>query len=157
MDQPELMATRRGQVNGLCGAALPGVLSLVVALSVGLVPLRVELLAIAPPVDAGWEEVVEASITNTRPDLARLTFDSLVELPPVPVGSYRVRDCASGMAEAHDMVRSEGEHVMDRYLLQLWPAPPRPDAVLRQTSPVASYWHREAAAVPPPSSSEQAR
>ncbi|MGN6246697.1 MAG: hypothetical protein ACTHQ3_23890 [Motilibacteraceae bacterium] len=113
MDQPELTATGRGQVNGLCGAALPGVLSLVVALSVGLVPLRVELLDIAPP--------------------------------------------ASGMAEAHDMVRSEGEPVMDRYLLQLWPAPPRPDAVLRQTSPVASYWHRAAAAVPPPSSSEQAR
>lgn len=33
---------------------------------------------------------------------------------------------------------------IDRYLLQLWPAPMAPDAILRQTSEHAAYWHRVA-------------
>ena len=29
----------------------------------------------------------------------------------------------------------------DRYLLQLWPAEPAPDAVVREGSEIAAYWH----------------
>ena len=35
----------------------------------------------------------------------------------------------------------EGEEAPDRYLLQLWPAPQAPDAVVRQTGETAAYWH----------------
>ena len=35
----------------------------------------------------------------------------------------------------------DGETAPDRYLLQLWPAPPEPDAVVREGSESAAYWH----------------
>lgn len=37
--------------------------------------------------------------------------------------------------------RRRGEPPIDHYLIQLWPAPTAPDAVLRQTSDQAGYWH----------------
>ena len=36
----------------------------------------------------------------------------------------------------------DDEPVVDRFLLQFWPAEPRPDAVVRQTSDTAAYWHQ---------------
>lgn len=41
-EQPELLQTRQGQQNGLCGAAVPGALSLVTGLHTGEVPVSVE-------------------------------------------------------------------------------------------------------------------
>jgi hypothetical protein len=38
-------------------------------------------------------------------------------------------------------VRMDGEPALDRYILQLWPAPPAPDAVLQRGSEQAEYWH----------------
>jgi len=37
-----------------------------------------------------------------------------------------------------------GESTPDRYLVQLWPAPPEPDRVLATGSKTAAYWHRVA-------------
>jgi hypothetical protein len=37
--------------------------------------------------------------------------------------------------------RMEGEQEADRYLLLFWPAPPELDAVIKQTSGTAAYWH----------------
>ncbi len=37
--------------------------------------------------------------------------------------------------------RIEGEPEADRYLLLFWPAPPELDAVIKQTSETAAYWH----------------
>jgi hypothetical protein len=36
---------------------------------------------------------------------------------------------------------------MDVYGLWFWPAPPAPDAIIRQTSAVAAYWHTEIARI----------
>lgn len=39
--------------------------------------------------------------------------------------------------------------------LQLWPAPPEPDAVVKQTSGTAAYWHGFASDLPPPPTPEE--
>jgi len=153
---PDLGEARGGQRNGLCGAACPGVLSLVTSTTWGAVPLRVDVHDAPPPVDPAWQDVVEASLVTTTTALALHSFDHAVDLPPLPVaGSYRVRYSAQGMDDAHDMTRAAAEPVVDRYLLELWPAPPAPDAVLRCTSDAAAYWHRAAAETPPPPTPEQ--
>jgi hypothetical protein len=56
------------------------------------------------------------------------------------------------MDEAHDGTRSADEPEIDRSLLQLWPAPLRPDEIIRRGSRNADYWHGVAAstAAPPP-------
>lgn len=46
--------------------------------------------------------------------------------------------------------RAPTDSEIDRYLLQLWPALPAPDAVVRRGSENASYWHGVAAATDPP-------
>jgi hypothetical protein len=52
----------RGQSNGLCVVAEPGSLSLTIGLGSGEVPIVVEALEGAPPLEAKWEEVVEVSL-----------------------------------------------------------------------------------------------
>ena len=44
----------------------------------------------------------------------------------------------------------DDDPALDRYLLQLWQAPPAPDVVFRQTSEIAAYWHGVARETPPP-------
>ena len=65
--------------------------------------------------------------------------------------TYRVRYSATGMdrARRRDTLLA-GEPLLDRYLLQLWPAPPAPDSVIRETSRCAAYWHAHARTLPSP-------
>ena len=45
-------------------------------------------------------------------------------------------------AHAAEMLEDDAEP-LDYYALHFWPAPGRaPDAVLRQTSDIAAYWHQ---------------
>ena len=84
---------------------------------------------------------------------------------------YRVRYCAMGMDEGHDPFGghdpdelAEDDYTYmdqrpDRYLLCFWPEDAtggdpgdgvtRADAILRQTSGGAAYWHAWARALPP--------
>ncbi|WP_433733954.1 hypothetical protein ACQP0C_17585 [Nocardia sp. CA-129566] len=58
---------------------------------------------------------------------------------------YRVRYCAQGMDQARQKdTRLDDEPLLDRYLLQFWPALPEPDRVVRQTSEIAASWHDHA-------------
>ncbi|AKZ59682.1 hypothetical protein SAM23877_6637 [Streptomyces ambofaciens ATCC 23877] len=152
-DAPGTTPACAGQANGLCGAAVPGHLLLVTGLHTGRVGLTVEVHGAAPPLDDGWEDVVEASF---RPASA-----STVVLPPgdgplcaldlLPT-DHRVRYCGRGMdrvREEERAVREDGPPV-DHYLLQFWPAPPAPDLVVRQTSHSAAHRHRHARGLPPP-------
>lgn len=147
-----LIECRGGQVNGLCGAAEEGVLSLLFGTHTGQVPLRVELWTAAPPLDDDWEEVVEASFLVDGVDpLVLGTFDGGQDIGQPPPGNYRARFCGSGIDAAHDLTVMEDEQAADRYLLQLWPdATGRPDAIIRQTSEIAAYWHRTAQETPAP-------
>jgi hypothetical protein len=156
-DQPDLMETRAGQRNGLCGAAVPGVLSLITGLHTGEVPFTVQWHDAEPSLDAGWEDVVEASFTTTETKLALTSFQDYFELELPFIGSLRARYCATGMDAAHQRdTRMDGEPAVDRYLLAFWPADPADDAIVRQTSRHAAYWHREAQAVRLPSAEERA-
>ncbi|WP_290058980.1 hypothetical protein [Amycolatopsis solani] len=134
----DLHACFAGQRNGLCGAAVAGTLFLLTGRHTGEVEFTAEVHETAPP-DAGGEDVVEASFRAAGP--ARLVtwageewWD--LELPP---GDYRVRYSATGMDDGDGPESS---------LLQFWPAPPAPDAVVRQTSAAAAYWHGFARKLP---------
>jgi hypothetical protein len=149
-DMPDLSDSRRGQANGLCGAAVPGSLSVVTGTHTGPVPVRAELHDAEPPVGEQWEDVVEVSL-DVRPEEYWLSAFAWAEpVDGLPAGTHRARWCATGMDEAHDRTRLDGEPEIDRYLLQLWPALPAPDAVVRRGSENAGYWHGVAAATDPP-------
>ncbi len=149
--EDDLLEARGGQVNGLCGAESPGVLRMTTGLHTGTVPFDVEVLDTEPPVADEWQDVVEVSLTAPQCDYWLTTFDDGADLVLPVATSYRARYCATGMDEAKQGgVRMPDDPVIDRYLLQLWPASPRGDAVLRQTSQIAAYWHEVARTAPPP-------
>lgn len=56
-----------GQRNGLCGAAKTSRLVLITGPNVGDPPLRVEQHTSEPALDDRWEDVVEVSLTISRP------------------------------------------------------------------------------------------
>ena len=58
------------------------------------------------------------------------------DLPP---GPYRVRVCARGRDAGDE--NELADEAVDFYLIQLWPAPIEPDAILRVGSRSAEYWH----------------
>ena len=146
----------RGQVNGLCGAAEPGHLYMITGLHTGHVGFTVELHVEAPPIEDSWEEVVEASFRPTSETVALTEWGG--ESWPLALErmDYRVRYSASGMDQARQVdTRLEDEPILDRYLLQFWPAPPSADRVLKQTSAVAAYWHDRARQLPAPPTPEE--
>ena len=145
-DEPaDLMATRAGQRNGLAGAAVPGQLSLVTGLHTGDVPFAVGWHDTEPAIGDEWEDVVELSFRPRQADLVLQTFQDFSELRLPTVRNLRVRYCVTGMDAGHQTDTTlEGEPAPDRYRLQLWPAEPAPEVIVRQTSATAAYWHREA-------------
>jgi hypothetical protein len=133
----EMDKSFRGQTNGLCGGAVPGLLFLMTGTHTGDVGFRVELHDQEPPLDEQWEEVVEAALLAVEGEAGLAEWAGSDWHPlPMPPGDYRVRYSACGMDEGHQ--NEEG----DRYLLQLWPAPPAPDRIIRVTSANAAYWHK---------------
>ena len=139
-DYPDLAECFAGQSNGLCGAAMPGILFLITGLHTGEVGFTVQLHDAPPPMDDDWQEIVEASF---RPigEAALVGWGGAGCWPlDLRAASYRVRYCATGMDEARQLdTRMEEDQQADSYLLQFWPAPPEPDRVLKQTSDVAAY------------------
>ncbi|WNV88973.1 hypothetical protein [Umezawaea sp. Da 62-37] len=142
-----------GQRNGLCGAVEPGSLFLRIGLHTGDVGFAVQLHDRPPPVDEVWEDVVEVSF---RPEVGTLLLllcwggDGAWPLDLEPV-DHRVRFCARNMDHAQEgVIMVADDQVIDRYLLQFWPAPPEPDRVLKQTSDTAARKHRWARDLPPP-------
>lgn len=158
---PDLAACFAGQSNGLCGAAVPGVLFLNTGLHTGKVPFRAELHDGPPPSGDGWQEIVEVSFQPAG-ELVLAEWGGggtwPLELARIP---YRVRYCATGMNEGHDLdTRTDEDPAPDRYVLQFWPDPdgPAPDRIIRQTSEMAASWHAFARQQPPsPSPDEQAK
>lgn len=134
-----------GQVNGLVGAADPHGVYVNLGRRSGGSRIRV-VLRDAPPGEAGaeWEDVVEVSTTVPADaeagwlSWAGETGGALTGLAPT---DYRVRVNAKGRDAGSADEFAEG--VIDEYLIQLWPAPRQPDAILRTTSCNAEYWHRE--------------
>ncbi|KRA79913.1 hypothetical protein ASE09_17345 [Streptomyces sp. Root66D1] len=148
-----------GQTSGLCGAAVPGFLWLLTGSSDGRVGFTVEVHDHAPALDSRWEEVVEVSYrpVSAHTELVQWAWEARWGLDLEETG-YRVRYCALGMDPQHPVPDREGAAREERYLLQLWPAPPEPDRIVRQSSRRAAYWHGFARALPaPPSADEPVR
>lgn len=128
-----------GQSNGLCGAAKPGRLVFITGPNVGDPPLRVEERTDEPEIDDRWEDVVETSLTLSRPTTYRIvefSGESVGRPVSLAAGSYRVRYSAFGMDEARPGATDDA----DTYLVQLWPAPATRDRVVKETSESAAYW-----------------
>lgn len=140
-----------GQRNGLCGAAVEGKLLLITGLHTGTVGFTAELHDDEPPVDDTWEDVVEASYRPlVRPTLSGLDSSDSWDLE-LDLVDYRVRYSAWGMDAGHQAgPPMDGEPLVDRYLLQFWPARAAPDRVVKETSKQAAYWHKFARAQPTP-------
>ena len=134
-----------GQVNGLVGASDPDGVYINLARRSGGSPVSIVLMD-APPVDneASWEDVVEVSfILPEGQEMRWITWagESWGALGTIPPGSYRLRVSAKGRDQGH--ADEFSEHSVDAYLLQMWPAHPQPDTVLRTGSEDGRYWHGE--------------
>lgn len=145
-----------GQRNGLCGAAVPGHLYLTTGLHSGDVGLTVEVHEQEPPAPDHWEEVVEVSFQPVG-DTSVVGWGGGWSYPlDLTEPAYRVRYCASGMDQGRaEDTRLEFDPDAEWYLLQFWPGPPRPDAVIRQTSETAVMAHGYAQRLPPPPAAEE--
>lgn len=133
-----------GQVNGLVGAASDLGLYVNLARRSGGSPVRIVLAPEPSPADvASWEDIVEVSIAI--PVDAEVVWRTWAGEGggglDLPSGTYRVRVSACGRDAGHREEFAEG--AVDRYLMELWPAPVRPDAILQSTSADAAYWHRK--------------
>lgn len=148
VSDPELASV--GQLNGLCGAAVPGALLLTTGLHTGSTHFTVLRYDQEPPVDETWEEIVEVSYRPLGPPVNLVEWADEDRYPlELSVQDYRVRYCASGMDAASEAdVVMDDEPLLDRYLLQFWPAPIQPDAILKQTSETAAHWHQAWGAAP---------
>jgi hypothetical protein len=115
----------------------------------------VRLTVVLAPADPGaglrdYEDVVEISHRSTT---GRLTIAELGgtahTLPPLPgYGDYRLRYHARDAGTAYRTATSD--HVIDRYLLQIWPTPRTAPVILRATSDWASPRATIRTAPPPP-------
>jgi hypothetical protein len=135
---PDLYSFFRGQRNGLLGAAQNAVLCLITGKADGDIGFTIKVAREEPDIEDGWEECVEASFSPTESVAVLCDLEREI-LAEIPLGqeTYRVRYTARGMDEADSGVQ------MDVYGLWFWPAPAAPDAVIRQTSKSAAYWHAE--------------
>lgn len=150
---PDLHDPRRGQRNGMIGAAVPGELSMITGTHTGAVRFTVRWLEHEPgEPEPQWEDVVEVSFVPTERTLVLSAFEEFYDLELPADGSLRVRYSARAMDAGHsDMA----DNPPDEYLLELWPAPPAPEEILRETSASASYWHRMARELSPPPTPEE--
>jgi hypothetical protein len=136
--------SRRGQVNGLCGAAVPGFVFLTTGLHTGDVGFRFEMHDTEPELDSEWEDVVEVSYLPSTPEitLIGLMGDNAFRVE-IPVRQYRLRYSGNNLDAAREKDSTlTGDPVIDRFLIQMWPeGDPRPDAILKQTSESAAFWN----------------
>jgi hypothetical protein len=145
----ELIEERVGQVNGLIGAQRSGRVSMITGLHTGDVSLTIEWLPNQPVVGAEWEDVVEVPFVIEQAELTLSSFETFISVEVPQTGPHRVRYRASGMDAGKELdTTEEGEQAPDRYLLQLWPASLAPEAILRETAAIATYWHGVARAEP---------
>ena len=134
-----------GHRNGLCGGGVKGGLFLATGLHTGYVHMRIEIHAVEPPISDDWEEIVEASCSFPKTPVVLEDWGGGAKCElPLAEGSYRARYCAKRFGEAPEGNGEDGEELVERYALMLWPAPYKADEVRKQTSAGAAYWNNGA-------------
>ncbi|HXH77864.1 hypothetical protein [Nocardioides sp.] len=132
----------KDQTNGLAGARLPHMVSLVTGLHTGEVPLTITWDPQEPALDAQWTDAVEVSVELPSKELSIQTFEDWYAAATPQAGWHRARYSAAEMDAGNELdTPDEDEAAPDRYLLQLWPCDPTADAVVREGSKIAAYWH----------------
>lgn len=126
--------TSWARVTGLLALDEPGTVAMFTGTHTGPVPLTVTLHEVEPPVGEDWQDVAEVPWECDGTPAAVWAFETGAQLETLPAGTYRVRWSASGVDAAHDLTRSPGDPVVDRYALDLWPAPVAPPRLLRRTA-----------------------
>jgi hypothetical protein len=92
-----------GQSNGLCGAAVPGLLFLKTGLHTGQTRVTVEVIDAPALIADEWEDVVAASFRPATEKVALVQWagEASWPLPLAPI-DYRVRYSATGMDRARE-------------------------------------------------------
>ncbi len=125
-----LVATTSGGAAVLCG------------LHLGEIDVTAETWEREPPVELDpWQDVAEAPLPwpGERMQVWGAGYGEDEELTiaiPGP-GDYRVRVSGRNRDDGED--RDEGDPV-ERYLVQVWPAPPAPPLLRKATSQTGAYW-----------------
>lgn len=135
-----------GQANGLVGAADASGVYLNLARRSGGSRVRIVLSSGEPEQpEERYEDVVEVSTAvppEGRPRWMSWGCEMQGDIRGLSPGSYRLRVSAHGRDAGRAGELADG--VVDEYLIELWPAPAAPDAVVVRTgSADASYWHKE--------------
>jgi hypothetical protein len=130
----------RGQKNGLCGASVSECLFLITGLHTGNVQFRVELHEHEPTDLDDWDDVVEVPFSVSGPvNLEQWAGEAMYPLK-LPEGRYRARYAGKNMDAGKSI--DTAKKGPDSYLLQFWPiVTETPDAIIKQTSQFAQYWH----------------
>ncbi|WP_138845896.1 hypothetical protein [Rhodococcus pyridinivorans] len=119
-------------------AADTGMVYMYTGMSMGPLDLQVEVLDDVPDlVDSGWEDIEEVPL-QTYSDIATVLTGAEEPIEGFPdtvlaagAGTYRVRAYAAGRDLAWDLVVDE---VIERYKLQIWPAPYAPPRIVQHRS-----------------------
>lgn len=137
------------QQNGLCGAAVNGHVFFVTGIQNGTISVDVQLCEACPELDESYEEITEVSLTvNTLPVFLSEWGSEETHQLDLAEGSYRLRYSIDGMNKDYDD-EVEGEEYWksplpgQRHLIQLWACEPGADQILKQTTSVAKYWHKQ--------------
>jgi hypothetical protein len=140
--------------NGLVDLVPPGGAAIFTGVYMGPVAVSVEARRSAPEsVDLdGWDEVVEVSLAVPEGRLEPAAVGLDVE-DPFPIltlagpGDYRIRVHARGRDTDVDGV---AEEPVEQYRIAVWPAPPAPEIIHRQTDGYGAQMRSSAATAPPP-------
>ncbi|GAA2456279.1 hypothetical protein GCM10010191_89570 [Actinomadura vinacea] len=123
-------------------AVAPGFAAVKTGIFSGYVRLVVEIHHQAPPVSVDeWDEAVEVTLEATEGEMEVAAMMDWA--PPFPIltpdgpGHYRTRVHARGRDTAID---SAVQDPVEDYLIQVWPAPAKPQIIYKQTDRYGAQW-----------------
>lgn len=133
-----------GQVNGYVGAADAHGVFITLARRWGGSAVRIVVHDDEPEADLeAWEDVVEVS--SVVPEGAAPRWAAFADMGggdlDLPAGSYRIRVNCHGRDQASSGMFDDDSEPVDRYLIEMWPAPVASDEILKETSREAAYWN----------------
>jgi hypothetical protein len=146
--QIELHPGHGGAVAGLDGTpslawtAEGATVVLTVARQFGDVPVEVLVAEAEPEADPSWDAAVELSV-RTGEATAVHGWGGEGEVPvPVPAGvDVRVRYAVADGQQGADQFEEDDEaSPLERYVVQVWPAPPAPPRLVVASQPWSQYW-----------------